>query len=908
MKKKGGAFLIFIFLFSTTVMAINIITGFVYPDTGGETKKSYISNDLGNSWGKVFGHLGEDFVMNVGESVYSVSDGEVVNIFDWSLCGKEELDDYKNGIINHDELNEIKKQTHRWGKVIIIKHEIPENYDFYFSTKNEKLKKIFFEYGHLNNLSVSVGEKITKGQKIGEIGDLSCFWIPHLHIEAKNEVGYLEDLKNTAGAGRGYSGTDGYAPHRYSPSEFIELNKQLVIGDGHTESDGAYDIERKPPSSLLEALGKTLDPLNFWDRWFDDEVEAEETIPVIDPQKKDANVEEIVPKDIIWNGLFVDPSLQVDAIAGTTSTIHLRIKNTGTNVWSPSIVSLNVVGGKEKNAGWYDPSWVTALRPQNIRKTVSQNESVDVSFVIHIPEKPGTHRLSLQLVRSSSNSFLQVGTSVAEITVVATEYTKPKEQSKNSTKEIIRSPVRQKEEKQPLPKLIDTIIEKEKDTPIRLHGGGTIDSDNEEEQSEQIQDNPKNIIEHNDKEEHLQDEIIIMAEPVDIISSPLIDPYHDITSSSLYVFSGIASDTIAYVVMTDQFENTVTSTVLNGIWQIEQQLQEGEQTLTYVGITGDGMFSSSTNITITLDTLAPSITLEDIVYDTSLSVSAISSDAISFDMQFLFPPEPGNILDICPEENTVFDSFFSPLLQSQDAFFLGTTDTPCVWFSSSTIESQLFVSFTPDIASLPIIARLRAYDAIGNVSDWIYSDILFPPNFMNHHELVVITEIGWMGTQASPTHEWIELYNPSFDPVNLSLWQLVWDGGEIVFDSVVIEPDGYVVVEHNTQDVIGDFDGVVYTGELDDTGEHIRLINASGEQVDEVDASLGWFAGNDETKESMARISWIAHGNNAASWCTYTGCREYVFRREEDFRHDALDTLILGSPGVRVVVEVEPAF
>lgn len=896
MKKIGGLIFCFLLFYSIKVNA-SVFSGLVFPDSEKHNSILPISLKLGESWenksGKKYtGHLGEDFVGKEGENIYSIGDGIVEIVTDWPACPLS--------------------KNHGWGPVIIVRQymDAPQKYNSEGTIISkgtlENPNEILVQYAHLSEITVSPGDTVQKGQLLGKIGKI-CPYIPHLHFEIKDEIALRDDGGN-GGVGRGYSGTDGYAPHRYSPSEFIELNKHLVIGDGHDESHDQHDSNSTPSPSFLEAFGKTLDPLNFWNRWFHDDVEAEEIIPIIIPNKKDAEVEEIVSKEVVWNGLFVDPSLRIEGIAGTTSTIRLRVKNTGTDAWPSSAVSLNVVGGKEKNAVWYDPSWVTALRPQNIRKAVSKNESVDVSFVIHIPEKLGTHRLSLQLVRSSSNSFLQVGTSVVEITVVATEYTKPKEQLKNSTKEMVLSPVKKKEETQLSPKLIDPVTEKEKDTPIRLHGGGTTDSDNEEEQSEQIQDNQTTIIEHNDEEEHLQDETIIIAEPVVIFSSPLIDPYHDITSSSLYVFSGIASDTISYVLMSDQFNHVVTTTVTNGQWHLAQQLREGEQTLTYVGVTDDGRFSSSTPLVITLDTVAPSITLEDIVYDTSLSISAISSDAIFFDMQFLFPPEPGNILDVCPEENAVFDSFSSPLLQSQDAFFLGTTDTPCVWFSSSTIASQLLVSFPPDIASLPIVARFRAYDAIGNVSDWIYTDMLFPPNFMNHHELVVITEIGWMGTQASPTHEWIELYNPSFDPVTLSLWQLVWEGGEIIFDSVVIEPDGYVVVEHNTQDTIRDFDGVVYTGELDDTGEHIRLINASGEQIDEVDASLGWFAGNDETKESMARISWIAHANNPTSWCTYTDCREYVFRREEDFRHDALGTPILGSPGVRVVVEVEPAF
>ena len=41
---------------------------------------------------------------------------------------------------------------------------------------------------------------------------------------------------------------------------------------------------------------------------------------------------------------------------------------------------------------------------------------------------------------------------------------------------------------------------------------------------------------------------------------------------------------------------------------------------------------------------------------------------------------------------------------------------------------------------------------------------------------VVINEVAWGGTEASPYDEWIELFNASDETVDLAGWILAWEG------------------------------------------------------------------------------------------------------------------------------------
>ncbi len=64
---------------------------------------------------------------------------------------------------------------------IIIKAEQTDNYGMHIIIQHDKTYKSL--YAHLSQMDVKVGEKVSKGQKIGEVGSTGRSTTPHLHYE-----------------------------------------------------------------------------------------------------------------------------------------------------------------------------------------------------------------------------------------------------------------------------------------------------------------------------------------------------------------------------------------------------------------------------------------------------------------------------------------------------------------------------------------------------------------------------------------------------------------------------------------------------------------------------------------------------------------------------------------------------
>lgn len=130
------------------------------------------------------------------------------------------------------------------------------------------------------------------------------------------------------------------------------------------------------------------------------------------------------------------------------------------------------------------------------------------------------------------------------------------------------------------------------------------------------------------------------------------------------------------------------------------------------------------------------------------------------------------------------------------------------------------------------------------------------------HASVVINEIAWMGTVNSANDEWIELYNNGDEDIDLNEWVLkARDDTPLINLSGIIKTKSFFLLERTDDTTIPDVPAdLIYTGALSNTGEILILKNGDTE-IDKVDASDGWPAGDNATKQTMQRTpdnKWVA--------------------------------------------------
>jgi len=144
-----------------------------------------------------------------------------------------------------------------------------------------------------------------------------------------------------------------------------------------------------------------------------------------------------------------------------------------------------------------------------------------------------------------------------------------------------------------------------------------------------------------------------------------------------------------------------------------------------------------------------------------------------------------------------------------------------------------------------------------------------------------------MGTAASPNDEWIELYNTTAQPINLTNWTLRAADGtpditirncKPVNLKCIIPAKGYFLLERTDDDTVKGVDAdMTYSGEMSNSGEALQLRDHAGNLVDTANGDGGmWPAGDSSTFGSMERkgknvldsdSAWYTHPNGEDPRC-----------------------------------------
>ncbi len=138
--------------------------------------------------------------------------------------------------------------------------------------------------------------------------------------------------------------------------------------------------------------------------------------------------------------------------------------------------------------------------------------------------------------------------------------------------------------------------------------------------------------------------------------------------------------------------------------------------------------------------------------------------------------------------------------------------------------------------------------------------------------VVVFNEVMYNPAGADESLEWIELHNQMAVDIDLSAWRLTGGVNYKFSEGTIIPGHGYMVVAANpvalqTATGFGDALGP-YIGQLDNSGETIRLRDRNDRELDQLDYrdEGDWPTGADGSGASLAKIDPDSISNRASHW------------------------------------------
>lgn len=151
---------------------------------------------------------------------------------------------------------------------------------------------------------------------------------------------------------------------------------------------------------------------------------------------------------------------------------------------------------------------------------------------------------------------------------------------------------------------------------------------------------------------------------------------------------------------------------------------------------------------------------------------------------------------------------------------------------------------------------------------------------------IIINEVAWAGTAASSNDEWIELYNPGLNTVNLNGWHLfILDMNRNIVQDILltgsIPAGGYYLLARSSSNtptppacvVFNSADVTIdktFTASLSNSGAILELKDPPGNLVDTANSDGGsWPAGLSFNYSSMERRGTVLDSSTA--WFTFAG-------------------------------------
>jgi len=137
---------------------------------------------------------------------------------------------------------------------------------------------------------------------------------------------------------------------------------------------------------------------------------------------------------------------------------------------------------------------------------------------------------------------------------------------------------------------------------------------------------------------------------------------------------------------------------------------------------------------------------------------------------------------------------------------------------------------------------------------------------------IVINEVAWDGSADSGSDEWIELYNPTGNSVDLTGWGIKDDGTLGYKLSGTVPAQSYFLIEKNEGAVsTATADLLMSNLSLANSGDTLEIVDENGAVVDIVNGSGGaWYAGNATSNATMERKD-SSLGDVASNFATSTG-------------------------------------